>query len=76
MISKEQIHEIVQTIVKGYNPKKIILFGSYVSGNPSEDSDLDMFLVKESKLPRYKRARQVHKLFDPLCDGYNRVQHK
>ncbi|MBL7108279.1 MAG: nucleotidyltransferase domain-containing protein [Candidatus Cloacimonetes bacterium] len=65
MISKTQIHKIVQIIIKGYNPKKIILFGSYANGNPTEDSDLDMLLVKESKLPRYKRARKVHKLFDP-----------
>jgi predicted nucleotidyltransferase len=65
MINKKQIGEIVEVIVKGYKPKKIILFGSYANGNPTEDSDLDLLLVKESKLPRYKRAREVHKLFDP-----------
>ncbi|MBC8316018.1 MAG: nucleotidyltransferase domain-containing protein [Bacteroidetes bacterium] len=26
-------------------PEKIILFGSYASGNPSEDSDLDILVV-------------------------------
>ena len=65
MITKKQINEIIKIIVKGYRPEKIILFGSYANRNPTEDSDLDLLLVKESKLPRYKRARAVHRLFVP-----------
>ena len=28
-------------------PDKIILFGSYAYGNPGEDSDIDLFLLKD-----------------------------
>lgn len=61
MISEEQIHEIVERIVVGVNPDKVILFGSYAYGEPDEDSDLDLLVVKETSIPRYKRGREVRK---------------
>ena len=61
MISQEEINEVIDRIVKNINPEKIILFGSYASGNPSEDSDLDILIVKEMRMPRYKRSREVKK---------------
>ena len=62
MIGKEKISEIVDKIASGYNPDKIILFGSYATGNPSEDSDLDLFLIKDTDLPRPQRTVQVRKM--------------
>jgi len=61
MISQEKINEVIDRIVKNINPEKIILFGSYAQGNPSEDSDLDLLIVKEMRIPRYKRTREVKK---------------
>ena len=62
MISEEQIQEIVQKIVEGYQPEKIILFGSYANGTPTEDSDLDLLIVKEVKEHKLERGRVVRKL--------------
>jgi predicted nucleotidyltransferase len=62
MIGKEKISEIVDKIASGYNPDKIILFGSYATGNPSEDSDLDLFIIKDTDLPRPQRTVQVRKM--------------
>jgi len=56
MIGEDKISEIVNKIAFGYNPEKIILFGSYAAGNPSEDSDLDLFVIKETDLPRPQRV--------------------
>ncbi len=61
LINKKQIDEIVRRIVENYKPEKIILFGSYAYGSPSEDSDLDLLIIKDSNLPRYKRGREVRK---------------
>lgn len=61
MISQEKINEVIDRIVKNINPEKIILFGSYAQGNPGEDSDLDILVIKEMKMPRYKRTREVKK---------------
>jgi len=61
MISQRKINEVVNKIIENYNPEKIILFGTYAKGTQSEHSDLDLLIIKDSNLPRYKRARQVWK---------------
>lgn len=38
---------IVKRIVAGVNPEKIFLFGSYIWGNPTEDSDFDLLIVAD-----------------------------
>ena len=62
MIGTEKISEIINKIALGYNPDKIILFGSYASGNQNDDSDLDLFVIKETDLPRPQRSMQVRKM--------------
>jgi predicted nucleotidyltransferase len=44
------IIEIVERIIKEYKPKKVILFGSYAYGEPTEDSDIDVLIVTERNL--------------------------
>jgi predicted nucleotidyltransferase len=62
MIGPDIISKIVNKIASGYNPDKIILFGSYANGNPDEDSDLDLFVIKDTDLPRPLRTVQVRKM--------------
>ena len=52
MISEAQIQAIVARIVAGYQPDRIILFGSYAYGTPTEDSDLDLLVVKAADTRR------------------------
>ena len=47
MISEAQIQAVVARIVEGYQPDRIILFGSYAYGVPHAASDLDLLIVKE-----------------------------
>ena len=61
MISKNKIDKIVEIIVQNYSPEKIILFGSYATGNPDKDSDLDLVIIKNTAIPRYKRTREIFK---------------
>ena len=35
MIGADKISEIISKIANGYKPEKIILFGSYATGNPT-----------------------------------------
>jgi len=58
MISEERIQEAVQLLKEAASPVKIILFGSYAHGEPSEDSDLDFLVVeKELKARRMEMVR-------------------
>lgn len=62
MVTQKQIEKIVKRIASNHNPEKIILFGSYAYGVPTEDSDLDLLVVVEnSEQPRYRRARGIRK---------------
>ncbi len=47
-ISLPGIQKIVQQIVERFQPRKVILFGSYAYGKPTEDSDVDLLVVMET----------------------------
>ncbi len=62
MITQYKINEVVDRIVYGYNPEKIILFGSYAYGEPNEDSDIDLFIIKKTDKKPPERTRDVLRL--------------
>ena len=47
-VTLKDIREIVQQIVERFRPQKVILFGSYAQGKPTEDSDVDLLVVMET----------------------------
>ncbi|MHB1252850.1 MAG: nucleotidyltransferase domain-containing protein [Candidatus Humimicrobiaceae bacterium] len=55
------IKKIADKIKKAVDPEKIILFGSYGTGKQKKESDLDILIIMNSSLPRYKRAVPVYK---------------
>ena len=65
IISEAIIDQIVQKIVDQVNPLQVILFGSYARGMPDIDSDVDLFVIVESNLPRHKRSAKIRLLFSP-----------
>jgi predicted nucleotidyltransferase len=62
MIAQEQIESVVQVIVEGYEPMKIILFGSYAYGHPTKDSDLDLLIIKDGEASGIQRNRRVRNI--------------
>jgi len=56
------ILEVVDRIKKEYEPEKIILYGSYAYGKPTEDSDIDLFIIKETDKRRVDRFVEVSRL--------------
>jgi len=46
-------------------PEKIVLFGSYCSGELSEWSDVDLVIVRETQAPFLDRTRRVLELLKP-----------
>ncbi len=47
MLNIEKLKNEIVEQLKPLNPEEIILFGSFASGNPNEESDLDLFLLKD-----------------------------
>ncbi len=61
-LDQSEIQEIVNRIVAAYAPQRIILFGSYAYGTPDEESDLDLFIIKESDerpIDRWMRVKRL-----------------
>lgn len=47
-ITLKGIPRIVRQIVDQFHPKRVILFGSYARGTPTQDSDVDLLVVMET----------------------------
>lgn len=61
MISKRTLSAIVSSIVENCAPEKIILFGSHAYGKPTEESDLDLFVVARIPGLPSERIRTVRR---------------
>jgi len=67
MITQDRIDEMARRIVARFEPQKIILFGSYAGGAPTEESDLDLLVIKDSDLPSRVQSRKVRQLISDLA---------
>lgn len=59
---EKKIEKLIEKIVKEYKPEKIYLFGSYAWGEPDKDSDVDIFIIKDTKKDRLERQLEVRRL--------------
>ncbi len=64
-MSKPDFKIITEKIVREYDPEAIVLFGSYAWGTPREESDVDLFIIKETDEPRIRRSCKIDKMFYP-----------
>ena len=65
MIDKREIEKVATQIGIASDAESVILFGSHARENTREDSDVDLLIIAESDLPRFKRSRVLYKLFRP-----------
>ncbi len=88
MVNVESMkQEIVQRLLP-LNPEKIILFGSYAYGTPTDESDIDLFIVKDVPkeevrdydLKAIKSLRDLiykHRIsFDVFSDAPSRIENR
>lgn len=59
MIDKDKIKQVATRIGIETNAEQVILFGSHARGEASENSDVDLMIIAESDLPRFKRTRMI-----------------
>lgn len=62
MSTLNPVVEAVVNQLKKYAPEKIILFGSYAYGDPGEESDIDLVLIKKTNDSFHERQKQVRML--------------
>ncbi len=59
------IKEMAKKIEIILSPEKIILFGSYATGNATFDSDVDLLIILNTELRGAERIRLISKLIYP-----------
>ncbi len=65
MVDQHQIERVATRIGQAADAERVVLFGSYARGDAGETSDVDLLIIAESELPRFKRTRDLYKLFRP-----------
>ncbi|MHB8586422.1 MAG: nucleotidyltransferase domain-containing protein [Thermoplasmatota archaeon] len=58
----DEAKEAIRRIIDGYQPERIVLFGSYAYGRPDENSDVDLFVVKTTQDRPFDRLKRVRRL--------------
>lgn len=59
-VTEELLREIVSRIRAAGDPLKVVLFGSHGRGEARIESDVDLLIIEESDLPRYKRSAKYY----------------
>lgn len=59
MVTHQEILQFVDKIVKVYDPEKVILFGSYANDTATDDSDVDLCIIKEDDRPYVEKYRYL-----------------
>ena len=87
MLPGDVKHKIVEAL-KSLGPEKIILFGSHAYGDPQEESDIDLFVIKnidkdqvrgyrlKTKKLLWQQFRNQNISFDVLVDSEDRINER
>lgn len=59
MTTTDEVKLLVQKIADYCKPEKIILFGSMARGEIRKDSDIDLFVIKNSNKKRPFRVKEI-----------------
>jgi predicted nucleotidyltransferase len=65
MIERQEIERVATRLGEAANAERVVLFGSHARGEAGDTSDVDLMIIAESALPRFKRSRELYKLFRP-----------
>ena len=65
MVSLDAIRELGTRIAEDFGPDRIILFGSYAYGLPSEDSDIDLLVILDFEGKSFGKSLEILNKVDP-----------
>ncbi len=63
------VDRLVRRLADRLRPERIVLFGSYASGQPAEDSDIDMLIVLDTPSGFFERLVEARRAVQGLHPG-------
>ena len=66
MVNIEELKLLIVERLKSLQPNKIILFGSYAYGTPTDDSDLDLCIIESHIDSKIKEKAKIRKLLHEI----------
>ncbi len=68
MMTQKEIQAMINTIVQEVHPIRVILFGSYATGNATQDSDIDLCIIEQHAFDAQRsRRKETAKLYRALA---------
>ena len=64
LIPRNRIQAYCDAIAQEFQPERIVLFGSYGSGQPTPDSDVDLFVIMPFRGRPAQQAFRIRSRFD------------
>ena len=61
MIEQTKIQAFVDEVVRQFQPERVVLFGSYAYGQPTEDSDVDLLVIMDHAGDSAVQAAEIRK---------------
>lgn len=58
---KREIDSMVEQLVANYQPERVILFGSAARGEATDESDVDLLVIKETDKAFYDRMVEARR---------------
>ena len=58
-VSRRTISSFARQVARQFKPEKIILFGSYAYGQPTEDSDVDILVIMPFEGRNPEKATEI-----------------
>ena len=59
MVERAQISAFSEAVAREFCPHKIVLFGSYAYGNPTEDSDVDLLVIMPFQRKQGRKSLEI-----------------
>jgi predicted nucleotidyltransferase len=64
VVKKPGLEKILNQIIEGFHPEKVILFGSHAYGEPDRDSDVDLMVIMQTGERAMRKAAEISASID------------
>ena len=64
MVKTSEIKRFVNAVAREFKPERVVLFGSYAGGAPTEDSDVDLLVIMHHNGDSTEQAVEIRRRID------------